>query len=128
MSEGVLDSEQRGLRVPRLVELRRTRTVEHVQQGHVVGQDRGTALDRSSEHRLGVVELAPHSWVLRALPGEQKHGLRRAADALADPSRRSLVCAKRRQRGARHVDGVGVDDESVRMVRAPGVGREAHVA
>ena len=103
---------------------RRVRAPEQAEQGGVqmIAQQRRTLVDRRAEDRLGLVQLAAHAGVLRALSGEQERDARTAFDLTARKGppfgQRGL---KRRARG-RH------EDCALGERRPPGIGRQRDIA
>jgi len=80
LRQRVLDHEQRRLRHGRLGKprgtLRRRRSRQNVPQvvAQVRPERRATAIDLRAEQRLGLIQLARHPRILRALPAEHEHG------------------------------------------------------
>ncbi len=76
LGESVFEREERGLRVSRLVELRRRLhlAVENREQRAFEdgAEDFVAPFQRAAETRLRLVKLASHPAVLRALPGEEE--------------------------------------------------------
>ncbi len=128
LGQRVLEREQRGLRVGGLVERRglARRGIEHVEQRPIEtsAQQRVAALERRAEHRLGLVQLAPHAGVLRALPGEQEDELGDGgADVAAIASAGALRRPPRRPGAARAASRSATGDrQPVRELRPAGVG------
>src|SRR4029453_5333686 len=94
----------------------------------VAAKDRVTFVDYGAEHRIRVIELAPHPAILGALPSEEKHHVGALPRHHDTPMQCRMSCALRGglESRAHGSPVISHDGETVRVMGAATAGPAHH--